>query len=419
MDPPVAARLRGVHERVRAGPALDVLALTAALWFLAKFLRYALPPLFGPLRSAFGVGTADLGLAFTGLMAGYGATQFPAGALADRLGPTRVIVGGAVVAAGAALALAAAPTFPLLVAALCLLGVGTGAHKTVAITLLSATYPDHTGRALGTMDTVGELAGVLAPAAAVALLGVAVGWRALFVVAAGTGLALAAAFARRIGDPEPEDADTEPTADADAPPGYAAAVRAPAALGFALVAVLLAFVTNGVIAFLPLYLSEVAGLGLGRAGLVSAAFYAVAVVQPLSGEAADRAGRLRVVAGFLLLAALALAALVARPTVGAPALVALVAALGVGIHGTRPARDAHLVALLPEDRAGGALGAVRTAMLGGGAVAPALVGGLAAVGSLRLGFLSLVVGLAAALALVAGLALATAVDPGGDDPGGF
>ena len=79
--------------------ALDVLALTALLWFLAKFLRYAFPPLFGTLQTVYGASNTELGLTFSALMGGYAVMQFPSGALADRSGTVRVIVGGAVAAA--------------------------------------------------------------------------------------------------------------------------------------------------------------------------------------------------------------------------------------------------------------------------------------------------------------------------------
>ena len=84
----------------------DALVVTALVWFLGKFLRYAFPPLFGTLQDAYGVSTAVVGTAFSGLMLVYALAQFPSGTLADRLGAVRIIAGGAVVAAVGALSLA-------------------------------------------------------------------------------------------------------------------------------------------------------------------------------------------------------------------------------------------------------------------------------------------------------------------------
>jgi MFS family permease len=389
------ARLRALRDRLGR---LDVLALTAGLWFLAKFLRYVVPPLFPTFRETYGVSNTELGLVFTGLLLGYAAMQFPSGALADRLGTVAVITGGAVVAAAGAALLYAAPGFPALVAAVLLVGVGTGAHKTVAITLLSGVYAERTGGALGVMDTAGESAGVVGPAAVAAVLAAAVDWRLLFLGGAVAALALGLAFRRRVADRAPGPAGGDDDAGGRA---YLAAFRAPRFAAFSLLAVLAAFTINGLVSFLPLYLSDGAGLSTGTASLLFALFFLAAGVQPLTGDLADRFGPLGVIAALLALAVAALAVLLAGS--GRPVLGAAVFGLGLGLHGFRPVRDAHFVAVIPTDVAGGTLGVVRTAMLVAAAAAPAVVGYLSDVATFRVAFgvlgAALVVAAAAAAAL--------------------
>ena len=77
----------------------DALALTAGIWFLGKFLRYAFPPLFGPLQETYVVSNTAIGTAYGALMIAYAGMQFPSGALSDYLGPVRVITVGGVIAA--------------------------------------------------------------------------------------------------------------------------------------------------------------------------------------------------------------------------------------------------------------------------------------------------------------------------------
>jgi len=383
---------------------LDVLALTALLWFLAKFLRYAFPPLFGTLRTVYGVSNTELGFTFSALMAGYAVMQFPSGALADRVGAVRVIVGGAVVAAAASLVLFASTTYAVLLVAVVGIGVGTGAHKTVAITLLTTVYPDRSGRALGTMDFVGELGGALAPVVVVAVLAAALPWASLFLAAAVGGLCLAAAFAVRVPVRLPDGAaDAGFDAD-DGLRSYLAAFAAPRFSTFALVAILVSLTVSGVTAFLPLFLESRPGIDTSLAGLLYSGFFLVSVVQPVTGDLADRLGALRVIAVLL---ALAITALVVLVVAGVGPLVVGVAtlALGVGLHGVRPGRDAHLVDLIPDDVAGGTLGVVRTSMLGMSAVSPAVVGYLSDVASFSVAFGALATALALATAVVAGLAL--------------
>jgi MFS family permease len=377
----------------------DALALLALVWFLAKLLRYALPPLFGTLQSTYGVSTAVVGTTYSALMVAYAATQFPSGALADRIGGARVVAGGAVVAAVGAFALAVPATaavaaaalpalagggaFGVLVAGMVLFGVGTGAHKTVSVPLVSRTYPTQVGRALGAFDTVGALGGVVAPVAVVALLP---RWRLLYAAGGVASVALAAAVVGRVPRRTPDgngngdaDADGGDEGDGDADADGGGAVRAylapftdPRFAVFALSAVLFVFATGGVLAFLPLFFEAEAGLSTAAAGTLYGAVFVGSLSQPLTGELGDRWGYLPVGAAATVVAVVGLAVVAATPSV--PALVVGVALLGAGVHGTIPVRGAYLMAALPTSVAGGGLGVVRTAFMTGGAVAPAVVG---------------------------------------------
>ncbi|QDX40256.1 MFS transporter [Salarchaeum sp. JOR-1] len=348
---------------------LDALVLAAGIWFLAKFLRYAFPPLFPAFSGEYEVSNAALGLAFTAMMLVYALLQFPSGALADRLGRVPVIAAGAVVAAAGALALSVDVSYLVLVAAMVLVGAGTGVHKTVAVGLLSATYPSRTGRSLGVLDTFGAFGGVVAPAA-VLVLADAAGWHAVFLPAGLLGLALAAVFAARVDDP---DRDETNSAEGTPVRAYLGLFRDARFSAFVLVTVGFSFAYNGVVAFLPLYLTDAANVSGGVASLLYSGLFLVSLVQPVTGELADRFSRIRVVAGTLALASVGLAALLLA---SAPLVVvaAGVVAFGLGSHGFRPVRGAYLLDIVPESMAGGGLGVVRTILMGAGALAPAVVG---------------------------------------------
>ncbi|MFB6137850.1 MAG: MFS transporter [Halobacteriaceae archaeon] len=390
--------------------ALDVLLLTSALWFLAKLLRYAFPPLFDTLRATHGVSNGVLGAAFTAMMLAYAAMQYPSGALADHLGPVRVVVGGAAVAAIGALLLGAGVVGVLgvagLVAAMVLVGVGTGAHKTVAVALLARTHPGRRGGALGAMDTFGTFGGVVAPLAVVAVLASDRPWTLFFLAGGAVGLALAVAFALRVPSRLPSAGASARTTDSPGDDATAAGhldtLRATVALAFAtprlrafvLVTVLFSFAYNGVVAFLPTYLGALPGVTGAQAGLVYGGFFLVSLVQPVSGAAADRWGTVPVVAATLALAASGLLVLLVATT---PAVaVAAVLALGLGSHAFRPVRGSHLVDLAPPDATGGLLGVVRTALMGAGALAPVCVGVVADAAGQRASFALPTVALAAA-----------------------
>ncbi|MEF8831880.1 MAG: MFS transporter, partial [Halobacteriales archaeon] len=397
--------LIGPARRLVAGVGrFDAFLLVAAVWFLAKFLRYAVPPLFGTLQDAYGVSNAVVGGVFSALMLSYALLQFPSGALADRTGPTGVIAAGAAIAGGASLAVFLAEPFALLVVAMVGIGVGTGAHKTVAVRLLSTVYPARTGRALGALDTAGALGGVAAPAAVAALVG-GTGWRVLFLAGGVAGVALAALVVRRVPRRVREAPESGRTAAADASAcGYVTLFADRRFSLFVAVTVAFAFAYNGAVAFLPLYLTDAAGVSPGRAALLYSGLFAVSLVQAITGDLSDRVGRLPVMAGLLFFAGagLALVLIAATPAVLAVA----VLAFGVGGHGYRPVRGAYLVSIIPDDVAGGTLGIVRTLIMGSGAAAPAVVGYLSDVAGFDVAFGALVGVVAVALALVSVLIVA-------------
>jgi MFS family permease len=381
--------------------------VVSLVWFLAKLLRYAFPPLFGPLQSEYGVSTAFLGTAYGGLMAAYAAMQFPSGALADRLGPVPVVVAGAVVAAVGAAIVGWTAALPLLVVGMVVFGLGSGAHKTVAVRLVSRAYPRRPGRALGVMDTLGAAGGLVGPAVAVALLPA---WRGLYLATAVAAVVLAVGVARivprRLGParadadetsseatsgsgPErsrrgpPEDGGPPAAVDAGTAEGgtrgalaaarsYLAPFRDRRFAAFALSAVPFTFATGGAFAFLPLFFERVAGQSTAVAGTLYSAVFVGATAQLATGELGDRVGHLPVAVGTTALAAVALAVVATAPPLAALAVAAV--AFGAGLHGLIPVRGAYMMDVLPDETAAGSLGVVRTLFMGASAVAPAVVG---------------------------------------------
>ena len=401
----------------RAG-RYDVLILVSLIWFLGKFVRYTFPPLFDALQASYGVSNAVMGLAFTGFMIAYALMQFPSGAIADRIGPVPVIVAGVAVAGVGALALVVDSPFWALVAAMLVIGTGTGVHKTVAVRLLARVYPSRIGRMLGAHDTLGGLSGVAAPAVVVLFLSApptlsilldrlpGADWRGLFLFTGIAALALAVAFALRIPGQLPAK-ETVDGSDGSTPDArdYLRLFRKPRFSAFVLVTTGYAFAHNGLVAFLPLYLSREAGLATTTASLLYSIVFAVTFVQLATGDLSDRIGRFPVMVGTLGLAATALVALVVAPGFGAGvvAFAVVVAAFGLGAHGFQPVRSAYLIELLPDWLAGGGLGVVRTLLMGAGALAPGVVGVVADVAGFRPAFALLAGSMAMAALVAAGL----------------
>jgi len=88
-----------VSPAARAPLAIALAA--AAVYALAFGLRQAQPLFIGPLNSHTGIGYAAISLAFGVAQLVWGFAQPVAGAIADRFGPRRVMIGGAVLLAAA------------------------------------------------------------------------------------------------------------------------------------------------------------------------------------------------------------------------------------------------------------------------------------------------------------------------------
>ncbi|RJS98298.1 MFS transporter [Halococcus sp. IIIV-5B] len=376
----------------------DTLGLAAGLWFLAKFLRYGISALFPQFQTAFGVSNATLGAAFSAMMLLYSLLQFPSGALSDRLGEVKIIAIGSLVAALGAFVLGVGAPFAVVLVGMALVGLGTGTHKTVAVELLARVYPARVGRSLGIFDTIGALGGVAAPAAVVLATGT-VGWRALFALGGVCGVALVAGVLLRV--PRRERTDTDGERSLAIRP-YLVLFRDRRLAAFVVVTLCFGFAYNGLVAFLPLYLTQ-RGLATGTASLLYSLLFAVSVVQVLTGGLSDRLGRLPLAAVVLSVATAGLVGLIGLG--GLVGLGAAVVVLGLGGHGFRPIRAAHLSTTIPEEIAGGGLGLVRTLLMGVGAVAPAVVGVIADVSDFRVAFSLLAVSMAAGAVVAVGLAV--------------
>lgn len=398
--------------RLRRLVQYDALLLTSGIWFMAKFLRYAFPPLFGTFQDTYGVSNATIGIAFSALMVAYALMQFPSGVLADRRGPVPVITVGAVVAGVGSLAVLVADPFPALVGGMLLVGLGTGAHKTVAVRLLSTVYPSRTGRALGVLDTIAAFGGVAAPAAVLFFLP---DWRGLFFAGGLVVLVLAGLFALRTPRHLPDDADRDSDHQASLDTSladYAGLLARPRVALFVGVTVAVSFSYNGAVAFLPLFLTESVGLGQATASVLYSGLFVVSLVQLGTGELADRAGQVPVLLATIGAATVGLVLLLVLA--GPVAIGAAVVLFGLGGHGYRPARSAFLMAILPDDAAGGGLGVIRTVLMSSAAVAPAVTGYLVDSAGFGVAFGALAASMGLALVLLVVVAL-TGSDESGNE----
>ncbi len=376
-----------VTSRVAStGRVYYLLILVSLLWFMVLFIRYLFPPLFGTFQSVYGVSNTQTGLLFTVLMLAYATVQFPAGVIGDRVGLSKVILWSAILFSAATLLVAFSPSYVLIMVAAMIIGISTGPQKTVAIPLLSRRYPEHLGRVLGVMDTVGLLGGMAAPLVVVILTGVFV-WQSVFVFAAGLSGLIVVLFYSHVSREQATDAnepDLSSSSETQESVSYKSAFTNRRLLTFVFIAGCHTFVWNGVSSFLPLFLTAEKGISAASAGALYSVLFAMGASQTITGESGDRFGKLTVAFGLFVLLFIGVVLLINSTSLVMIGIATVI--VGLGVQGLRPVRDAYLMDLIPDGVGGGALGAIRTFMTGVGALAPATVGFLSDVVGFTLAF---------------------------------
>ena len=175
-----------------AGPRdARVIGLIGSAHFTSHFFQMVLPPLFPLMKDALGVGYTELGLLATVFYAVSGLGQPVAGFVVDRFGARVVLVGGMALLGASMLAIAAAPSYWLILLLMVPAGLGNCVFHPADYSILSASVsPPRMGRAFSAHALGGTLGWVAAPPL---MLGLAQfgGWRTGVIAAGIIGLVVA------------------------------------------------------------------------------------------------------------------------------------------------------------------------------------------------------------------------------------
>jgi predicted MFS family arabinose efflux permease len=378
---PALARVRETIREVHGDGRGWTLLAVAAGWFFVLGLRFVVPALLPAITRDFPVSNATAGAAITLLWITYAMMQFPAGALVDRLGERRLLATSAIVCTAGLVGYTFSPTFAVFLAATALFGFGSGLYGPPRGTVLSRTFPDRDGLAIGSVLAAGSIGSALLPVIATAIAAIA-GWRLAIGLTLPGFLLVGIALWRVV----PRDGAAHTAGGAAATDGGTASVRETAGavidavrsrgVGLAIVAAtLMVFIFQGLTAFFTTYLVEVKGLSEGTAGLLfGLLFISGAVWQSVGGGLGDRYGHGPVLA---VIAFSGVVPLVALPFASSTPVLALVSAL-LGVRlAMGGISNAYVVSLLPMDVRGTAWGLLRTAFFTVGAFGSTAVGSMA------------------------------------------
>ncbi|WP_433624714.1 MFS transporter [Halomicrococcus sp. NG-SE-24] len=377
--------------------------------FLVNFARVVFAPLLEPLKAAFSVGDATVGLIATLAWLGSALPRIPTGYLLTRIPRHHVVLATGVVLTASAGFTAFSNSVAVLGAGAFLMGLASGAYFIAANPLVSELYPEAVGRAIGIHGTASQLAAVAAPlfvswvlarvgTAGLELVGTDVtGWRLVLAsigVAAAVATAVLFVVARRTDLPDAGSADR----------ALLAALRRQWPIIASGVAIIGAtgFVWNGLFNFYPTYL-QTKGIAPATARTMLTVLFAAGVPAFwFTGRLADRLPyvplMLSILGGFV-------ACLLALTAVGGLVGVVVVSVvLGYVIHSLFPALDTYLLDSLPDENRASAYAIYSGTMMVVQATGSSVVGTLTSAGfAFEFVFRSFAVGLVAILCVLLAL----------------
>ncbi len=208
-----------MHEPTTPRRAWLIYALAVAAYTVAVFQRASLGVAGVEAQRRFATTAAVLSL-FAVLQLGvYAALQIPVGVLLDRIGPRRLIAGGALVMGGGQLVLATAHHVALAVAGRVLVGAGDAMTFISVLRLITVWFaPSRVPLLTQMTGLLGQVGQIAAAYPLVALLQSA-GWSSSFLLAAGLGVAVAGLAASALRNAPPGVSAAGP------PVGAAQAIR--------------------------------------------------------------------------------------------------------------------------------------------------------------------------------------------------
>jgi FSR family fosmidomycin resistance protein-like MFS transporter len=358
-----------------------VIALIGAAHFVSHFHGMLLPPIFGPVREAFGVSYIEIGAALTAYNIVSAALQTPAGFLVDRISPRLLLTGGLLLSAAALLVAALLPGYALFVVAYAFLGLANTVYHPADYAILAAAInAKRIGKAFSIHNFTGYLGFGVAPTVVLASAALW-GWQGAFLVAAVLAIAaallliVAGGILPRAARPAPAGPN-KPGAAKPSSVGLDLLLSGPI-LRNLLFFTCIGMANGGVQTFSVVALGVLWGTPAASANIALSGFLLMSAVGVLvGGVIADRTPHHERVAavGFAFTAAMAIMlGWVNMPT----AILIFVMSLGGLLNGMiQPSRDMMVRAVTPVGSFGKVFGFVTTGLNLGGMVSPLLYGWL-------------------------------------------
>ena len=378
-----------------AAHSARVISLVGVAHLMSHVYQLALPPLFPLLARDFEVSYTALGLLVSVFSVAAVLGQVPMGFVVDRIGGGRVLIAGLFVQAAAIAAVAAVPSYWVLVLVIAVAGLAHSVYHPADYAILSRAVPE--GR-LGRAYTFHSFSGNIGTAAApMAMVGLAAfwDWRGACLLVGLAGIAVALGLIPFGGLLRGEDAKHGGAAPAASGPVPGTSLRAGVALLLS-VPILLCFfffvILNtafvGVRVFAPSALVEMYAVPLATANGALTGFIVGSAVGILAGGVlADRLGARSLTAVIGLIGAGVLLIVLGEVSLPVAAVVGLLTLAGFLRGIVQGTRDLMVYAATPAGAHGKVFAFVSTGGHVGTAIMPLVFGWILDAGEPRLTFL--------------------------------
>lgn len=347
------------------------------LFVLGHFSHHVLTSITTPLlpyiRNSYKLDYTQAGFVISAFMLSYGLGHLPAGWLADRVEPRKLMTIGISGVALVGIMIGLSQTYLLLLVFLILMGLLAGGYHPSAPPLISSSVqPENLGGALGLHNIGGGASHLITPLVAVAIA-VTWGWRAAFVVLAIPTLIFGIVFYFLIGRINRRERENPPSKRDEKAHTMSRKERLRRITIFLVLTTITGAIINSATSFLPLLFVDQFGMSkhLAAASL-SILFTAVFWASPLGGHLADRVGSMRVIlwVTFCVGPFIFLTSIISS----AWGITVMLLLLGTVIFARMSASETYLIQMVPADIRSTILGIYFFAGMEGGAVITPLLG---------------------------------------------
>lgn len=371
---PVRGRRQATKDREeRLLKLREIFGGMLPLFVLGHFSHHVLTtttvPLIPFIRGAFDLDYTQSGLVVSAFTLAYGFSQLPAGWLADRIDPRKLMTVGISGVALAGILVGLSQTYAWMILFLVVMGLLAGGYHPSAPPLISSSVrPENTGRSLGFHNIGGGASHFVTPLLAVAIAN-AWGWRNAYIVLGIPTVVFGVVFYILLGRMRKDRQKAHPgrSNDEQTPVQTGTMFRL---VIFLILSTFTAAIINSIIPFVPFLMVDHFGVSKEiAAGSLSLIYVAVFWASPLGGWLADRLGSVRVVLAVCFSAGPVIFLLTMLPY--GWALGAMLVLLGMIVFSRMSASECFIIRQTPAGNRSTILGIYYfSAMEGGGILTP-------------------------------------------------